>query len=106
MAADLFIGCPPFLLGMDGLSQERVAVRRTYDSTATNPSIAILEALADIKNKRPEELSGPNQPRLYDKVDTDALDQLLTDSEDLTVSFQFEQYRIRVTGRELTVTLE
>jgi hypothetical protein len=91
---------------MDGSSQEGVAVRRTYDSTATDPSLAVLEALADIKNKQLEDLAAPNQPTLHDEVDVDALDQLLTDDPDLTVSFQVEQYRVRVTGHELTIFLE
>ena len=90
---------------MDGLSQESVAVQRTYDSTATKPSLAVLEALADIKNKRLEDLVGPNQSRLHDEVNVQALDQLLTDDPDLTVSFRVEQYRIRIDGRELSVTL-
>ncbi|WP_436932703.1 HalOD1 output domain-containing protein [Halosimplex halobium] len=90
---------------MAGFEDAGVSVHRHYDSTATRPSIAVLAALADIKNERLETVSASLGTTLHDHVDADALDRLIRKNPASTVSFRFEQYRIRIDDSELVVAL-
>jgi len=65
-------------------------------------STAIVQELATVEGVEPEEL-----PPLYDAIDTDALDTLIhqSDTDDVTIGFDYGQYRIHVEGTgEITVT--
>jgi len=90
---------------MDGKTEAAVAVRRQYDCTEQTPSVAILDALADIKNVRAVDLSERLGSPLYDTVDPDALDHLLRADPGVTVSLELDQYEVRIDGQELVITL-
>lgn len=65
-------------------------------------SVAIVQEIAALEGADPTEL-----PPLYDSVDTDALDALVrhSDAEDLTIEFDYGDYRVSVEGTgEITVT--
>jgi len=65
-------------------------------------SVAIAGEIASIEGVDPKEL----EP-LYDVIDTDALDELIhnSDSQHVTVEFEYDGYMIRVEGTgDITVT--
>jgi len=91
---------------MDGKTEAAVAVRREYDCTEQAPSVAALNALADIKNVRAVDLTETMGSTLQDHVDADALDRLLRTDPEATVSFEFDRYEVRIDGQELVITLD
>lgn len=79
--------------------------QRAYDWSATPPSIAAVSALATVTGIDPTELAAELEITLHEYVDPDALDALVGDqqSEEVTVSFTIDRYRIRFEGDELVV---
>ncbi|ELY48305.1 hypothetical protein C495_02495 [Natronorubrum sulfidifaciens JCM 14089] len=78
-------------------SRELEAYRAQYDQDSTSASIAVVAAMADILGADPLELD-----RLYDAVDTDALDKLGqvqgTPNGAVDISFTFEGYAITLSS--------
>ena len=66
--------------------------KRQYDVERTRPSIAVVEALAEMKKVEPRALDFT----LHDYVDTEALDSVVSDGQDITVSFTLDGYRVQV----------
>lgn len=71
---------------------------RTFEfSSSVTPSVAVSEAVAEATGTDPRE-----GPPLYDYVDTDALNALLTestgDSEALFVTFEYDGHEVTVGG--------
>jgi hypothetical protein len=65
-------------------------------------SVAIAQEIAAVEGTDPEKL-----PPLYDSIDTDALNALIThsDAQDLTIDFDYGSYRIHIEGTdEITVS--
>ncbi|MFP9191700.1 HalOD1 output domain-containing protein [Natronosalvus vescus] len=59
------------------------------------PSIAVIEAVAEAENVPLEELCPPEYPPLHDVINTDALDQLFeSPATDVTVTFPYLTYQI------------
>lgn len=77
---------------------------RTYDWSATAASAATLSALGTLKEVDPVELSDVLGSTLYDHVDPEALDALVAAEERVTLSFPFDEFRVRINGDELTIT--
>lgn len=82
---------------------DETVLHATYSSHRTDPSIAVVSALAAVTDTDPMAL-GP----LHDAVDTDALDAILTqgpdDGSDVEVSFTVAGHVVTVhTGGTLTV---
>lgn len=72
-------------------------VRSDWRGTG-QPSIAVVEAVADATDRDPLDVAS-----LYDHVDTDALDALVTSAEDgsgtdVRVSFTYDGVRVLVEG--------
>ncbi|MFC4437891.1 MULTISPECIES: HalOD1 output domain-containing protein [Natrialbaceae] len=82
-----------------------IHVQRTDDWSATKPSIAVINALATVKNVDPAELTTECGITLYDYVDPEALDVLVRNqrSEQAIVSFAIDRYQIRFESDELIV---
>lgn len=80
-------------------------IRTECDWTTTDPSVAIVEAIAAIEGTDPLDFSGNQGLVLQDHVDVDALDRLLGDDRrnvrDLTV--EIGGYTVRITAEELLV---
>lgn len=90
---------------MSADSTTELAVTREYDSVHIPPSIAIIEAIADIKNTEPAELSKSRELMLNDYIDVEALDHLLTGETSVSVSFTVERYQIRIDNETLAIRL-
>lgn len=80
----------------NGRSSDRGdAYRAHHDWTETTPSRAVIDALATVLECDPTDV-GP----LYDALDPDALDELLSRDADtgIVVAFTVEGFRVRVGG--------
>lgn len=82
----------------------RPLVQQSYDWSETPPSIAVLEAIAALENTHATKLHTDVGITLYDAVDIEALDELLTHGGDISVSFTVEEYQIHLEGDLLTIT--
>jgi len=78
-------------------------VRDEFDPTTTDASTAVVLAVADAANARPQELDP-----LYEVVDPDALNHLFDDSADgpIAVSFEYGGYAVTLRGRGEVVLTE
>lgn len=67
----------------------------SFDSSETEPSMAVVEAVAEVSHSDPMDL----EP-LYRSVDTDALDSIVTyaDGSGVSVSFEVETFDVSVYG--------
>ena len=65
--------------------------------------MAIIEAIADIEGVDPAELPTKRNFVLYDYVNTEALDRLVTTGSAIAISLVVGDYRVRIDGEELTV---
>ncbi|SEW22593.1 HalOD1 output domain-containing protein [Halobacterium jilantaiense] len=84
---------------------EKAVFYATFDSTDTDPSLAVASAVAVVTNTDPTAI----EP-LHTTIDTDALDAILTrgpvDGADVTVTFTVEGHTVQLeTGGTLSVCL-
>lgn len=69
------------------------------DWSARTPSVAVIEAIATVESVDPANFS----PLLHQHVNTEALDELVTGSSNISVSFSFEGYQVQIDGDQLTI---
>lgn len=72
------------------------------DWSTRTPTVAVIVAIATVENVDPADFS----PLLDKYVNTEALDELVTDSSNISVSFSFEEYRVRIDGNQLTIMFD
>jgi hypothetical protein len=93
----------------DDWMEEPYAVRfqQTFDWDQTDPTAAVVSAIATIEDVDPVDLVAEHNLTLYDWIDPEALDTILNTNaqNDVAVSFQIQSYRIRFEGNELTVSV-
>lgn len=84
----------PSTASTDGTDSQRH--RFTYhESTDQSIGVSIIHAVASVSGVDPLSL----QPRLYDVVDPDALERLLSSaSSEVQITFRFGIYEVTVTG--------
>lgn len=74
-------------------------IRSRFDWAASDPSTAVIQAVAVACNRDPLEMGA-----IYERVDPDALDAMfernrrLVDTGDLAVSFSYERHEVTVTS--------
>lgn len=88
---------------MQYLGTQDTVIRQSYDWSETPPSIAVLRALAAVEGVPPTDLHTEAGIRLYDTVDLEALDALLTHQSGVSVSFRVDEYTVLVEDDLLTV---
>ncbi|NHN41305.1 hypothetical protein G9C85_06600 [Halorubellus sp. JP-L1] len=67
-------------------------IQNEYDWSSTNPSVAIVETVAVTLNREPNKL-----PPLYDFIDPDAIDALLSRPNSRGVHLSFVYAGVRIT---------
>jgi hypothetical protein len=79
-------------------------VRVAHGRDDRSPSLAVVEAIADLAGVAPEALGDETGIVLYDHVDPDALDALVAHRPDgaISLSFSVDEYDVRV-GRDAVV---
>ncbi len=73
-------------------------VEQEFDWADTQPSTAVSYALASIENERVEGL-----PPLYEYIDPESLDALVTGGENVSVSFLVREFVVEITGSTVAV---
>ncbi|QLG48269.1 HalOD1 output domain-containing protein [Natrinema halophilum] len=74
-----------------------------YVWSSTTPTVAIVNAIAGIENVDPTDLPVTLNTALYDHIDPEALDTLVTTSNDPKLSFAIDEYRIEIDGNQLFI---
>lgn len=62
------------------------------------PSMAVVEAIADLTDRDPVAC-----PPLYDYVDPDALDRLVSHGGEVRIDFEYDGYEVEVSDETVTV---
>ncbi|MBZ6496189.1 HalOD1 output domain-containing protein [Natrinema longum] len=88
---------------MDDCSTYSESVHHHYDWATTEPSMAIIGAIASLEEVTPADLSTTLDNTLYDYVDPEALDALVTADSRLVISFSIADYGVRITEDGLTI---
>lgn len=89
----------------DATSDDTTIVRRDHDWAATAPSTAIVEAIAAAEGVDSVALATDEDTPLYEYVDPDALNALVTDqrANGVTLTVTIGGYSVRIAGTELTI---
>ena len=82
------------------------SVRGQYNWSNASPSMAVIDALAAIEDVKPINLQRTLDTTLYEEVNPDALDSLVTNDGHVTISFTIDQYRVLIDGNKLVVTFD
>lgn len=86
-------------MGEEGdLSVEGKLGAREYDWTETSPSVAVVTTVATLENMDPVDLTP-----LYEYIDPDSLDTLLTSGDDVSLSFSAYGYSVNIVGSTVII---
>ncbi|WP_425601062.1 HalOD1 output domain-containing protein [Halosolutus halophilus] len=88
---------------MDSIDTTSRSVQTQYDWGTAKPSIAIIDAIATLENVEPIELSTVLDTTLFDHVDPESLDTLLTADGNISISFTIGEYTVQIDGNTLVV---
>lgn len=88
---------------MDTRNTGSSPVRARFDWSETEPSIAIIDAIATLENVDPITLSTTRETTLYDYIDPVALDTVISNDRPTTISFTIEEYLVQVDNEGLVV---
>jgi len=80
------------------------SVQSQYDWSNIAPSKAIVKAIASIENVEAIDLPEVLDSTLYDHVDPEALDLLLSDDDHILVSFTMGEYKVQIDGGTLKIS--
>lgn len=80
------------------------SVQSQYDWSNIAPSKAIVKAIASIENVEEIDLPEVLDTTLYDHVDPEALDFLITDDGHILVSFTMGEYKVQINGGTLKIS--
>ena len=83
---------------------ERDGCYREYDVENTQPSRAILNSIADCEDVEIDQIANGHPDPLYNYIDVDALNELLTTRPSLEVSFPYSDYNIHIDGESVQIT--
>jgi len=79
------------------------AVRVGHDRDDVTPSLAVVEAIADLAGVDPADLADETGIVLYEHVDPDALDSLVVGRPGVDVEFSVDDYRVSVGATDVVV---
>jgi|SRR6056297_2969728 len=92
-------------INSSGASTPSRSVRVTHGRDDRLPSLAVVEGIARLAGVDPDALAAETGVVLYDHVNPDALNALVTDHPDVDVSLSLtiDEYDVRVDGDEVVV---
>lgn len=79
-------------------------VQQQIDWSATTPSMAVIDAIASAENTDLTTVSAELDTILFDHVDPEALDALVTGDKPISISFTIDEYEVQIDGDELVMT--
>lgn len=88
---------------MNGNHTYETETQDRYNWAQTPPSVAIVEAIARIENCPPTELPTTHGIQLYNSINPEALDTLVTSSDPVSLSFTLDEYDVQLTEETLTI---
>lgn len=88
---------------MDSIETGSKSVQARYDWRTTQPSIAIINAIATLENVEPIKLSTALDTTLFDHVDPESLDTLVTNDGHISISFPIREYNVQIDGDTLEI---
>ncbi|MFC7239155.1 HalOD1 output domain-containing protein [Saliphagus sp. GCM10025317] len=91
---------------MGGHNADDGSVREEYDWSVTRPSIAVIDAVAHAEDVEITDVSSALDTTLYERVDPDALDTLVSASDHVSISFSVADYDVQIEGDEVVVSDE
>ncbi|WP_124193476.1 HalOD1 output domain-containing protein [Natrarchaeobius oligotrophus] len=65
--------------------------------------MAVIDVLASLEDVRPVHLPTVLEDPLYDFIDPEALDSLVTDEETISISFTVADYDVQINGDKLRI---
>lgn len=78
-------------------------IKRQCEWCERPPSIEILETLAVVENVPVDDLHMELQQPLYEYINPESLDEVVTSQDDVTLGFDIDSYRIRIDDDELRI---
>lgn len=82
------------------------SIQSHFDWSNIAPSMAIINALASLEGVLPRNLPTTVDGSLYDRVDPEALDALVTGERPIAISFAIADYQVHVDGSKLRICYE
>lgn len=82
------------------------SVHTKHDWSTTKPSIAVIDAIATLENVDPVDLSTILETTLFDHINPDALNSLVTKESTISISFSIDEYLIRIDDKGLVIGCE
>ncbi|RQH03432.1 hypothetical protein EA472_02405 [Natrarchaeobius oligotrophus] len=80
--------------------------KSNYSWSNTAPSIAVIDAIAAIENVKSSDLEGSLDAPLFNYIDPEALDRLITSDSQIKVSFTFDEYYVLIDRDGLSVSYD
>lgn len=77
--------------------------RSSYDWSVTPPSLAVIDAVAAVEGMEPMQFSQSLETTLFDHVDPEALDVIVTGGEEVSITFEIGEYAVDIAGNEVTI---
>ncbi|MFP8954889.1 HalOD1 output domain-containing protein [Natrialbaceae archaeon A-arb3/5] len=81
-------------------------VQQQLDWSETTPSMAVIDAIASAENTEPTDVSEELDTTLFNHVDPEALDALVTGNKRISISFTIDEYEVRFDGNKLDITYD
>lgn len=82
------------------------STKTQYDWSNTVPSRAVINSIASIKNIEPAKLPIEEGITLYEYVDPESLDSLVTNDSSISITFTIDDCKIQIEGNEMTVSYD
>lgn len=82
------------------------SVQTQYDWSKKAPSRAVIEAVSVMENVEPVDLAEELDTALYDHVDPESLNSLVTADTHTKISFAFKDYHVEIDENILCVTYD
>ncbi|WP_222918460.1 HalOD1 output domain-containing protein [Natrinema sp. SYSU A 869] len=84
------------------MAEELFSGRYTWSSTT--PTVAVVNAIAGIEDVEPTDLSTALGTTMYEHINPEALDTVVTTGTHPEIAFSVDNYRVEINGNELSIT--
>ncbi|WP_407075656.1 HalOD1 output domain-containing protein [Natronococcus wangiae] len=89
-----------------GFRQENNSIVGEFDWSDTGPSIAIINGIAAVETVDSINISTELNTTLFDYIDSEALNTLVSTADRIEMSFNADNYGIQIDGGELAISFD